>query len=349
LVVYYSWHFVISRWFQRLTNSSSETNILYPPPLRLRPKDVQGTTHLPVECSGLYFGVFKSNAIKYIIIIMLPSSSLSKVKQFTNGQAVLQNSLKLAIRCCSPIDYVPAVNRPLRDEQRQLAQVVITMDFSQRRTFARSRGKVGKNQKSIIKMTSSMNADIASTPMEEKDEEAEEKKKKKKKLSQWGIIKEVWRQYLWTWKGFFTARDKLPPDHLIYRTKEEEEEMREKQADGVIEDTDGTKNTVREILLNLRSNISQLRSEGPKAYEQISDLAKKEELKIWVGDQMRLAADCITHFLQGYREGRDAEIQNVLSDKYFTKNDDDGEIRTVDEKPIERKGGRRRLRRRHLN
>jgi hypothetical protein len=222
------------------------------------------------------------------------------------------------------------------------------MDFSQRRTFTRSRGKVGKNQKSVIKMTSSMTADIASTQMEERDEEAEEKKKKKKKLSQWGIIKEVWRQYLWTWKGFFTARDKLPPDHFIYRTKEEEEEMREKQADGVIEDTD-TKSTVREILLNLRRNISQLRSEGPKAYEQISDLAKKEELKIWVGDQMRLAADCITHFMQGYREGRDAEIQNVLSDKYFTKNDDDDEIQTVAEKATVRMGGRRRLRRRKLN
>lgn len=278
---------------------------------------------------------------------MLPSYSISKVKQITSGHAVVQNSWKLMIRCCTAIHYhVPAYG-PLWGEKQLLAQVVVTRNFSQRRTFARSRGKVGSNQKSVTEMASSMPTEITTTNKEERDKTTgeEEKKKEKKKLSQWGIIKEVWRQYRWTWKDFFTAKDKLPPDHLIYRTKEEEEEMREKKVDGDGEDTD-TKTNVYTILGNLRRNIAQLRSEGPKAAEQISDLVKQDELKIWVGDQMRLAADCITHFMQGYREGRDAEIQNVLSDKYFTKKDDADKIQTVDEKLITRTRGRRRQRRR---
>lgn len=267
------------------------------------------------------------------------------MKQITCGHAAVPISLKYMIRCCTAIHSNVPANGPLWGERQLFAQVVATMNFSQRRMFARNRGKVGSNQKTVTEMASSMPTQVTTTNKEERHEATgeEEKTTTKKKLSQWGIIKEVWRQYMWTWKDFFTAKDKLPPDHLIYRTKEEEEQMRETKIDG--KDTD-TKRNVYAIFGNLRRNISQLRSEGPKAAQQISDLAKQDELKIWVGDLMRLAADCMTHFMQGYREGRDAEIQNVLSDKYFPKNDDTDKIQTVDDKVITRIRGRRRQRRR---
>ena len=102
--------------------------------------------------------------------------------------------------------------------------------------------------------------------------------------------------------------------------------------------------TAVDILLNLRRNISQLRTEGPKVAQQITGLTSQDEVKLWVGDQMRLALDCISHFMQGYREGRDMEIQNILTDKYLNAIKEE-DTQSTDNNDT-RKGRRRRRRRR---
>jgi hypothetical protein len=270
---------------------------------------------------------------------MLLAYSIRRMKPICNGHLV-QNDIMLLYRCYTSFHDVHAMDHNTRNLRNSMEVVRFCC---QRRQFSRIRGRVGRNQKK----------ESETVQEEEEKETTTTTTTKKKKMSQWAILKEVWRQYKWTWKGFFTDKDKLPPDHLIYRTKEEEEEeeMRrhQKQDDAAsTEDTTSTTTTlsVVDILRNLRRNISQLRTEGPKVAQQITGLTSQDEVKLWVGDQMRLALDCISHFMQGYREGRDMEIQNILTDKYLNAIKEE-DTQSTDNNDT-RKGRRRRRRRRQI-
>lgn len=149
------------------------------------------------------------------------------------------------------------------------------------------------------------------------------------------IVKEVWRQYKWTWQGFFQSN--LPSHHFIYKTKEQEEkELEEQKEKEEQEEQLQKKNENKEakktpsspeneesttmfnpddIRDNLNRNINDIRTQGPKLAEKMTGM-NKEEFSKFIGDQMRLATDCIAHLMQGYRQGRDQEIDNMLH-KYF--------------------------------
>jgi hypothetical protein len=42
--------------------------------------------------------------------------------------------------------------------------------------------------------------------------------------------------------------------------------------------------------------------------QEITGASTKEDLKVWVGDMLKLGTECLTEFMSGYRKGRDEEI-----------------------------------------
>ena len=168
------------------------------------------------------------------------------------------------------------------------------------------------------------------------------------------IVKEAWRQYKWTWQGFLTPKHKLTEEDFIYKSEEqlereklEREQQKEKnncnENDWKVDEESKAKSP-EELLQNFRRNVLSLRTEGPKLAKEITGMSTKEELKAWAAAQMRLTADCLSHFMQGYREGRDEEIDKMLNE-YFKEKDKDEHEKNDDEV----KGNIRRPRRRRLS
>jgi hypothetical protein len=72
--------------------------------------------------------------------------------------------------------------------------------------------------------------------------------------------------------------------------------------------------------------------------QEITGASTKEDLKVWVGDMLKLGTACLTEFMSGYRKGRDEEIDRMLHE-YFKEldeekkgpDDDDDDAAEVDE------------------
>ena len=50
--------------------------------------------------------------------------------------------------------------------------------------------------------------------------------------------------------------------------------------------------------------------------QQITGVSTKEELREWVGEQLKLGTACLSQFMRGYRKGRDDEVDRMLHE-YF--------------------------------
>ena len=151
-----------------------------------------------------------------------------------------------------------------------------------------------------------------------------------------------------------TPKHKLTEEDFIYKSEEqlereklEREQQKEKnncnENDWKVDEESKAKSP-EELLQNFRRNVLSLRTEGPKLAKEITGMSTKEELKAWAAAQMRLTADCLSHFMQGYREGRDEEIDKMLNE-YFKEKDKDEHEKNDDEV----KGNIRRPRRRRLS
>lgn len=74
----------------------------------------------------------------------------------------------------------------------------------------------------------------------------------------------------------------------------------------------------------LEDNLEFLKSEGQKALEMAkknTGFHTKEDVKIFAKDMLRLANECLTEFMSGYREGRDSEVEKMLT-QYFQELDE---------------------------
>ena len=82
---------------------------------------------------------------------------------------------------------------------------------------------------------------------------------------------------------------------------------------------------------NLQKNISTIQQEAPKLVQmgqQVTGISSREELRAWVGAQLKLGTACLTEFMKGYRSGRDDEVDKMLHEYFKDLDEDKIEIST---------------------
>ena len=143
----------------------------------------------------------------------------------------------------------------------------------------------------------------------------------------WSGWKEVFRKtkdtYLWTFEGFLLPvkkRDEhgnVIPDDKINEDEDDADEkttMKEKATDAA-----------NQMAGNLQKNISTIQQEAPKLVkmgQDVTGISSREELRAWVGEQLKLGTACLTEFMKGYRAGRDDEVDKMLHE-YFKDLDEE--------------------------
>lgn len=181
----------------------------------------------------------------------------------------------------------------------------------------------------------------------------------------------AWNTYVWTWEGILVSEKERDEHGNIIGVKRKEH----------TEEDDVTSETVKEkateaatqVAQNVQKNIATVQQEAPKLLttaQQLTGISTKEELKAWISEQLKLATECLSMFMKGYREGRDDEVDKMLHE-YFNELDDekksdnpmvnteitteqliDGETkvfesRVVQDRPWGRKARRQKTRKKH--
>lgn len=152
------------------------------------------------------------------------------------------------------------------------------------------------------------------------------------------VLREGWALYMWTWRGFMSSRGFIVVDPLDKVEAEKVESEKE------IQDTmlriGATK---EEVMAQAKANAEFLKDEALSLKEQVQEhtgIHTKEDLRRWAAEMMRLASECVSEFMKGYRKGRDDEVERMLT-QYFE------ELRKEIQKPPRRRAKRRILNRRH--
>lgn len=150
------------------------------------------------------------------------------------------------------------------------------------------------------------------------------------------MFERAWETYLWTFEGFIITPKKR--DAYGNVIPEGEGDREEGKADDSKEKSlqDKATDAASEIAQNVQKNISTIKGEAPKLIQmgqQITGVSTKEELREWVGEQLKLGTACLTEFMRGYRKGRDEEVDRMLH-QYFKELDDPGGA----EKNMDKKG-----------
>ena len=130
----------------------------------------------------------------------------------------------------------------------------------------------------------------------------------------------AWNTYLWTWEGYLIPEKERDEHGNVIGLKKKEE-------DNITKETAKEKATeaATQIAQNVQNNIATIQHEAPKLLttaQQLTGISTKEELKAWVSEQLKLATECLSMFMKGYREGRDDEVDKMLHE-YFKELDDE--------------------------
>jgi hypothetical protein len=86
------------------------------------------------------------------------------------------------------------------------------------------------------------------------------------------------------------------------------------------EDIDATLSTFinakrKQMTKNVRNNTQFLKTEGTQLINEVKEktgLYTAQDLKRWAGEQLQLATECTKQFIEGYREGRDQEVEKMM-------------------------------------
>ena len=101
-----------------------------------------------------------------------------------------------------------------------------------------------------------------------------------------------------------------------------------------------------EVRGNIKRNVESVREEGDAligTVKKVTGIESQEDLKIWAMQQLRLANECVATFMEGYRKGRDEEVDKMLN-QYF-KDIDLEKANEVKEQRVVVKTARKRRRR----
>ena len=129
----------------------------------------------------------------------------------------------------------------------------------------------------------------------------------------------AWEKYLWTHEGFLREEKKgikRDDNGNIMQTEEEEDDDDDKNSKSL---QDKATNAASELVSNVQKNVHTIKEEVPKLVQigqQITGVSTKEELREWVGEQLKLGTACLSAFMKGYRKGRDEEVDRMLHE-YF--------------------------------
>lgn len=160
-------------------------------------------------------------------------------------------------------------------------------------------------------------------------------------------FKVTWLNYKYTWDGYFTS------EGFFVDCPEEAERKRLEQI-AIIE---GRKLEVMKnedhlasfegkkeaVMKNVEANADFVAVEAQKLRQEIRNrtgIHSKDDLRNWAAGMMKLATECISEFMKGYRKGRDDEVENMLT-KYFQQLEEEAN------KPRKRIAKRRILNRFH--
>ena len=138
------------------------------------------------------------------------------------------------------------------------------------------------------------------------------------------LFRDVWTTYHNTFEGWETEEERIEREREERRAKglPVDEEQIEDDMEVVYQieyDEDALRRKQKEVTDNFGRNLNIAHSTGQDLMEQAKEktgIRTKEDLKMWAGEQMKLATNCLSEFMGGYREGRDEEVDRMLNE-YF--------------------------------
>jgi hypothetical protein len=117
----------------------------------------------------------------------------------------------------------------------------------------------------------------------------------------------AWQDYKESWVGFTTSKglfvEDVEPNHEVQKEKI----------------VDGIKSKSKEVMVNVKRNSRFLQASAMKIRKEVRErtgITSVEDIKAYAADAMRLATECLNQFMQGYRKGRDDEVEKMLT-QYF--------------------------------
>lgn len=135
------------------------------------------------------------------------------------------------------------------------------------------------------------------------------------------LLSEAWKDYLWTFEGFL-IKDSGERDAYGNMIENGKVDVKDNDASETLKDK--ASDVASQVASNARKNVATIREESPKLLkmgQDITGISSKEELRNWVGEQLKLATECVGEFMKGYRLGRDEEVDKMLH-QYFQELDE---------------------------
>jgi hypothetical protein len=117
----------------------------------------------------------------------------------------------------------------------------------------------------------------------------------------------AWQDYKSSWVGFTTSKG------LFVEDVEPEKEVQKEKIVGSI------MSKSKEVMVNVKRNSKFLQTSAMKIRKEVRErtgITSIEDVKAYAADAMRLATECLNQFMQGYRKGRDEEVEKMLT-QYF--------------------------------
>ncbi len=133
----------------------------------------------------------------------------------------------------------------------------------------------------------------------------------------WNVTTKSWQDYKETW-GFFD------------KTNEEKTEKGTTLNDITMPSLDDIQERQKDVQQNFKKNIQTIQQDLQTAKQTYQN--ESEEIKEWVGQQIKFANQCVGEFMKGYRKGRDDEVEKMLHD-YFQDFFDDSNKKKNENNP----------------
>lgn len=142
-------------------------------------------------------------------------------------------------------------------------------------------------------------------------------------FKQWKIVfSQTWRNYSSTWEGFT-----LGGYTVVVQEQKEPLPTPPTQDEKITKFRETLVTKRNQVRANVQQSFNLVKEDGTELVERVKNetgIHTAEDLKVWAGDQLKLATECLKEFMTGYRKGRDDEVDAMMNE-YFTdvlKNDD---------------------------